>query len=616
MQKSIEFKIIKKNNPISNRDSKNGSNNLLQNNNLYDTTFSSQVKKNPTKNAVIFQDKKLSYKEFNAITNAVAHYILSLGARNGECIGVRMQRSMEMLIAVHSIIKAGCTYVPINFEDPQIRINEIVDNCEINTVLTQGDLFDDGFKFKQICLDKEIKNITSKFSKAYIDVALNDDDIAYIIHTSGSTGKPKGIAIEYKSLIHRILYLQKKFDISDKDVFLLKTPYTFDVSIYELFIPLLTGGTLVIAEEGKHKDQKYLYDIINKEQVTIVQFVPSMLELFLLENRSEDLPNLRYVICNGEELRYLTVKKFSTMFKNTKLLNFYGPAEATVHVCEYDCRTQRNDEKIPIGKPIDGVDFYILNKDHIETKVDEIGELFIGGVGLSTGYVNNTELSNKSFCNINISGNTKRLYKTGDLVKKLSDGNFQYIGRNDFQYKINGIRIELGEIEGTINELEEISQVAVLAIENSNNGHTLVAFYKAISILNTEDVKQYIADRLPKHMLPSRFLQVEEMPLNTSGKLDRKALKNIYPMHNEHARNITLPATKLQQQIFECYKEVLKKDNIDINDSFFDIGGDSLLSMHLSITLEIKLSTKIDTELIYQYNTINKLAEHLSELNI
>ncbi|MDP3562805.1 MAG: amino acid adenylation domain-containing protein, partial [Legionellaceae bacterium] len=398
--------------------------------------FEEQVKKTPNNIAVVFEDQQLTYKQLNEEANQLARYIHKQNP--GECVAICMDRSLEMIIAILGILKAGCAYVPIDPNYPQERIDYILADTKASLVL------DNRLKDKPCAQE----------SKENQDAIVRPNDLAYVIYTSGTTGRPKGVMIPHSGIVNRLHWMQQQYPINERDVVLHKTPYHFDVSVWELLWAHQYGAKLVIAKPEGHKESDYLYQLMLNHRVTIAHFVPSMLSVFT-QAVTEFPSTLRYIFCSGEALSAAQVNATYTMSDSLlKIHNLYGPTEASIDVTAFAC--ERGMDVVCIGKPIQNIKVYVLDPGLAPLPVGTVGELYIGGVGLSLGYLNQPELTKARF--IPNPFGAGRLYKTGDLVRWLPDGNLEYIGRNDFQVKIRGYRIELGEIEHVLALHPDIKQ--------------------------------------------------------------------------------------------------------------------------------------------------------------
>ena len=501
---------------------------LFDDNKLIHQFFEEQVKKNGDQVALSFLGESMSYRELNKRANQLAYKLLELGVSLEQPVGIMVERSFEMIIGIFAIVKAGGAYLPINPQLPKERITYYLENSKTGILLTVRDIEHDNFKGIKICYMDDYEQY-SQMSEENPDVNISSDNIAYIIYTSGSTGKPKGVMIEHRSLINRLQWMQKTFQVGSGDVLLQKTSFSFDVSVWEIFLWSMYGAKLVLLKPNKEKDPRAIVKAVRDEKVTMVHFVPSVLEMFLdyigTKFDLTKLASLKYVVVSGEELSKKTVLFFNELLnpQNTSLWNLYGPTEATIDVTSYCCDNVTEDTiRVPIGKPIDNIQLYILDSDGNRLGVNEIGELCIGGVGVSRGYINNETLTQEQFID-NPYGKGK-LYHTGDLACWNENGEVEFHGRMDYQIKLRGLRIELGEIEARMLTHNQIKKAAVIVEEVDLQNKLLVGFYQSDVELDVQELKDYLGTSLPDYMIPTKFIKLEEFPINQNGKLDRRSL--------------------------------------------------------------------------------------------
>jgi D-alanine--poly(phosphoribitol) ligase subunit 1 len=474
----------------------------------------------------------LSWTEVNAKSNQLAHRLRAEGVRPGDIVALMLERSFGMILGVLGIIKAGAAYLPIPPDSPPERVDYLLKDGGVKVLLAQKKTgVPTAFGGLRIDLDD---------AAAYRGPTANPinrnqaRDLAYVIYTSGSTGKPKGVMIEHRSLVNRLCWMQKAYPIGATDVILQKTPYYFDVSVWELFWWAMTGARLCFLPPGGEKFPLAIVETIRKHKVTVLHFVPSMLNVFLeyLDGKEAavlaGLGSVRRVFASGEALTSSHVRKFNAVVGSkvgARLTNLYGPTEATVDVSYFDCPAQGEFDCIPIGRPIDNTRFYVI-RDGCQVPIGETGELCIAGVGLARGYLNNAALTQEKFTD-NPANPGERIYRTGDVARWLPDGNVEYLGREDHQVKIRGLRIELGEIENTIREHPGITDCVAVVKKHSESVILIIAYVVCKSALDVEGLKQHLKRHLPDYMIPNRFEQIDAMPLTPSGKADRKALPEI-----------------------------------------------------------------------------------------
>ncbi len=574
--------------------------------------FEQQVKKIPQATAVIYQGRQLTYRQLNERANQLAHYLRKQGLREDNLVGVALERSMELIVALLAIFKAGGAYVPLDHEHPKERISFIIEETKTDIILTQK-------KHKEkltannvniLCIDDEWPNFENLRTTNLKNIA-QPQNLAYVMYTSGSTGKPKGVMIEHAALVNHLCWLQETFALTPSDRLLQKTTHTFDISVYELFWPLIAGSTLVFAKPGGHKDPEYLAELIVRENITDINFVPSMLEVFLQYPNASDVKNLKRVACVGEALPSSLRKRFFQSLPNVELHNLYGPTEATINVSWWDCRNESDTPIVPIGSAIANTKLYILDENVKPVPAGVEGELHIGGVQLARGYLNRPQLNNKQFIPNpfdNTSGS--RLYKTGDLCRYLPDGNIEFLGRLDHQVKIRGFRIELGEVESVLAERSDIQQVVVMAREDEPGNKRLVAYMTCLknNKPDNKDLRDYFSKKVPDYMIPSAFVFLDAMPLTPNGKVNRKAL----PEPTEHLTiaqtDYVPPQNKTQKALADIFAKVLGIEKVGINDNFFELGGHSLLATKVLTRIPAKLKTKVSIASFFENPTVFKLA--------
>jgi amino acid adenylation domain-containing protein len=471
----------------------------------------------------------LTYAQLGDKVNQLAHLLRAEGVGPGDIVALMVERSFAMIIGILGIVKAGGAYLPVSPDNPPDRIAYMLKNGEVKILLVQKKTAGRvAFGGRTIDLDDPGTYRGSTTPPAVIN---GPRDLAYVIYTSGSTGRPKGVMIEHRSLVNRLHWMQQAYPIDESDVILQKTPYSFDVSVWELFWWALQGAKLCLLMPGGERNPLAILEAIKKHNVSVMHFVPSMLNVFLEYLDGKDagvlrsLASVRRVFASGEALTPSHVRKFNDIWggkTGARLTNLYGPTEATVDVSYFDCPTHNVFENIPIGRPIHNTKFYVV-RDGKQTAVGESGELCIAGVGLARGYLNSAALTAEKFTDNPVDPG-ERIYRTGDIARWLPDGNIEYLGREDHQVKIRGLRIELGEIENTVREYPGITDCVAVVKKYSENVILIIAYVVCKSDLEVEGLKHYLKRRLPDYMIPNRFEKIDEMPLTPSGKADRKAL--------------------------------------------------------------------------------------------
>jgi len=471
----------------------------------------------------------LTYAQLNDKVNQLAQVLRAEGVGPGHVVALMVERSFAMIIGILGIVKAGAAYLPVSPDNPPDRIAYLLQDGGVKVLLVQTKTAGQ-IAFGGRIIDLDDPEVY-RGSTADPAIANRPQDLAYVIYTSGSTGKPKGVMIEHRSLVNRLHWMQHAYPIGERDVILQKTPYAFDVSVWELFWWALQGATLCFLVPGGERNPLAIVDAIKKHRVSVVHFVPSMLNVFLeyLDGKPasvvHSLASVRRVFASGEALTPSHVRKFNDVVggkTGARLTNLYGPTEATVDVSYFDCPTHDAVDTIPIGRPIHNIKLYII-RDGQQVAIGEAGELCIAGIGVARGYLNNTALTLERFTDNPVSPG-ERIYRTGDIARWLPDGNIEYLGREDHQVKIRGLRIELGEIENTIREYPGITDCVAVVKKYSETIILIVAYLVCKSDLEVEGLKRYLKQHLPDYMVPHRFEKIDAIPVTPSGKADRKAL--------------------------------------------------------------------------------------------
>src|SRR6266480_2872847 len=494
-----------------------------------------ETEKHSSATAVICEHDKtfgtpsLTYRQLNERANQLAYLLRSKGAQRDQVIAIMVERSFAMIIGLFGIIKAGAAYLPISPDNPPDRINYMLENAGVKVLLVQNKTTNRN-NFEGVIINLEDPQIYAGSTKNPI-VVNKPRDLIYVIYTSGSTGKPKGVMIEHRSVVNRLSWMQKAYPIDKSDVILQKTPYYFDVSVWELFWWALQGAKLCFLMPGGEGNPLAIVETIKKHRISVMHFVPSMLNVFLeyLDGKGasvlRSLESVRRVFASGEALTPSHVRKFNDVWSSktgVRLTNLYGPTEATVDVSYFDCPSQNDFDNIPIGRPIHNTRLYAI-RDGWQVAIGEPGELCIAGIGLARGYLNNADLTDEKFTDNPVNPG-ERIYRTGDVARWLPDGNIEYLGREDHQVKIRGLRIELGEIENTIREYAGITDCVAVVKKYSENNILIIAYVVCKSDLEVEGLKRYLKQHLPDYMIPNRFERIDAIPVTPSGKADRKAL--------------------------------------------------------------------------------------------
>ena len=576
--------------------------------------FETQAARTPDAVAVTFESEKLTYNELNQKANQLARELQTLGVGPEHKVCICMERSLEMVISILGVLKAGGAYVPLDPEYPRDRIASVFDDTQASVLLTRSEVSRGlpPFNGEVVCVDTEWSRIALQATSSAAS-GVTPDNLAYLIYTSGSTGLAKGVMISHRSIRNRLLWMQDAHHFSPEDRFLQKTPFTFDASIWEFFVPLMTGGRLTMARPGGQREAGYLVDTINAEQITVLQLVPTMLQVFLDEPGVENCQSLQHMFCGGEALSTALQERFySTM--NGRLHNLYGPTEISIDASSWDCAKEDRRRSVPIGRPISNMKLYVLDEQMQPAPVGIVGELYIGGVGLGRGYWNRPELTAERFVPHPFSENGgERLYRSGDLALCHPDKSVEYIGRRDYQVKIHGFRIELGEIELALVAYPDVNEAVVLAREDDRGVKHLIAYIVGPegTDLSAITLRNYLRTKLPDYMLPSNFVMLERLPLTTSGKLNRSALPAPDHERPELDNMFVAPRTAVEELLADIWSQVLGVERLGVNDNFFDLGGHSLLATQIVSRTRQTFHVEMPLRVLFESPTIAGLARNI-----
>ncbi|VBB05118.1 phosphopantetheine attachment site [Lucifera butyrica] len=573
--------------------------------------FEAQAAKTPANIAVVFAGKQLTYQELNSKANQLARVLRSKGVQPDSIVGIMVDRSPEMMLGILAILKAGGAYLPIDPDYPAERIRYMLEDSGVTLLLTQSRLVA-AVPFSGHTIDVEHPGLYTG-DAANLPLINRPRDLAYVIYTSGSTGNPKGVEIEHHSLINMLSWLQNRYPLTEDDVILQKTPFTFDASVWELFWWGMAGAQLCFLKPKGEKDPAEIVQAVRENKVTIVQFVPSLLTMlleYMEENNIAPLASLKKVFAGGEALQYQQVARFHKLFNQqpaVKLINQYGPTEATIDASYFDCGPERETESIPIGKPIDNTQLYILAENNQLQPIGAAGELCIGGDGLARGYLNRPELTAAKFV-ANPFAPGERIYRTGDLARWLPDGNIEYLGRIDHQVKIRGFRIELGEIETELLKQPSVREVVVMARKDRNGERYLCAYFTADQELTIEELRRHLAKKLPDYMVPSSFVQLEKMPLTPNGKINRQVLPEPDGSLNTGIVYVA-PRNEMEAKLVQIWQDVLQVAKVGIDDNFFALGGHSLKAITLATKIHKELGADVSLTELFKAPTVRELAK-------
>lgn len=552
--------------------------------------FEAQVERTPEALAVISGDQKLTYQQLNWRANQLAHYLRTLGIGPEKMVGIYLERSTEMVIAVLGVQKSGGAYVPMDPIYPPQRIGYMIEDSQLDVIITQQLLVDSlpEHKARLILVDDDQQQLAVQ-PESNLDPIGKPQSLVYVIFTSGSTGRPKGVQISHQALVNFLVSMQQQPGIQPGDVLASVTTLSFDIVGLELYIPLLNGAQLVMLNADTAADGTALANALAQHNVTILQATPTTWRL-LVETGWEGNPALK-MLCGGEAWPASLAKQL--LKKGGQLWNMYGPTETTIW--SSICQVKTEDSLLTIGRPIANTQTYILDTQLQPVPVGVIGTLYIGGDGLARGYLRRPDLTKEKFIQ-NPFIKESYIYNTGDLARYLSDGRIECLGRSDSQVKVRGFRIELGEIETVLNEHPDIQQSVVIVREDTPGDKRLVAYnlLKSENTIKTRKLRSYLREKLPSYMIPSAYVFLENFPLTPNGKIDRRALPTPTETSGEVANITQPPTTPTEQLIAEIWRDVLKTEQIGIYDNFFDLGGHSLLAVQVVAELEERTGHRLE----------------------
>ncbi|GLF33507.1 non-ribosomal peptide synthase/polyketide synthase [Pseudomonas aeruginosa] len=563
--------------------------------------FEEQVERTPTAPALAFGEERLDYAELNRRANRLAHALIERGVGADRLVGVAMERSIEMVVALMAILKAGGAYVPVDPEYPEERQAYMLEDSGVQLLLSQSHLkLPLAQGVQRIDLDRGAPWFED-YSEANPDIHLDGENLAYVIYTSGSTGKPKGAGNRHSALSNRLCWMQQAYGLGVGDTVLQKTPFSFDVSVWEFFWPLMSGARLVVAAPGDHRDPAKLVKLINREGVDTLHFVPSMLQAFLQDEDVASCTSLKRIVCSGEALPADAQQQVFAKLPQAGLYNLYGPTEAAIDVTHWTC-VEEGKDAVPIGRPIANLACYILDGNLEPVPVGVLGELYLAGRGLARGYHQRPGLTAERFvASPFVAG--ERMYRTGDLARYRADGVIEYAGRIDHQVKLRGLRIELGEIEARLLEHPWVREAAVLAVD----GRQLVGYV----VLESEGgdwreaLAAHLATSLPEYMVPAQWLALERMPLSPNGKLDRKALPA--PEVSVAQAGYSAPRNAVERTLAEIWQDLLGVERVGLDDNFFSLGGDSIVSIQV-VSRARQAGLQLSPRDLFQHQNIRSLA--------
>jgi amino acid adenylation domain-containing protein len=571
--------------------------------------FAGQVAKNPGKTAVVFGKTQLTYKELDEQSNRLANYLKeNYNTQPGECIGIMLERSEKLIIAILGVLKSGAAYVPIDPEYPSGRKSFMLQDTSAKLLITQSDyLFGlDYYQGDVFAIDVQLDTINASAEAPVLSSSAND--LAYVMYTSGSTGTPKGVMVEQRG-VARLVKSANYVSFSENEVLLSTGAVSFDATTFEYWGMLLNGGGLVFCSKETLLDEQRLAAIIEEQGVSMMWFTAGWLNQ-LVDKNIALFKGLRTIVAGGDKLSPYHINALRTAYPDVRIVNGYGPTENTTFSLTYEIASAA--DNIPVGKPISNSTAYIIDKNNQLCPVGVVGEICVGGDGLARGYLNNEALTSEKFvAHPSLEG--KHIYRTGDLGKWQADGNIAFIGRKDEQVKIRGYRIELGEIENALQSYTGIES-AVVIVKGSDAEKELVAYIVSSEELNAADIRSHVSQSLPAYMLPDHFVSLDELPLNSNGKVDRKQLPDAAGAAMEAGTMYVAPRNETEERLVKIWQEILGKDQVSVTDNFFEIGGHSLKATRVISQVQKEFDVNISLGTLFTNPTIEHTALEIEKI--
>jgi amino acid adenylation domain-containing protein len=561
---------------------------------------------------VSFAGERMSYRQLEQRSNQLARYLQQHGVSTGAMVGICLERSAELVVAILAVVKAGAAYVPMDPDYPEQRLQHMAEDAGLKLIISQNNVAGivAALPVTAVNLDAVASDVAQLPATAP-EVQLRPEDLAYVIFTSGSTGRPKGVMNEHRGIVNRLLWMQDEYQLSSNDRVLQKTPFSFDVSVWEFFWPLISGAELVVAKPGGHRDAAYLAETIKVEQITTLHFVPSMLQIFLQNASSAGCSSLQRVICSGEALPFDVQRRFFDRFGHAGLHNLYGPTEAAIDVTYWPCARNSAERSVPIGRPVANTRLYIVDAHGQRTALGVPGELWISGVQVARGYVSRDELTAERFIADPFNPGS-RVYRTGDLARFRDDGAVEFLGRIDHQVKLRGFRIELGEIEAVLDTCSDVDQSVVLLREDVPGLPQLVAYVARADLqFDKAAAQEVLAAELPDYMLPGAYVVLPDLPVTPNGKIDRRALPA--PEAPQSTEEYVAPRNPLETEVAQIWAELLGVDQVGLRDDFFALGGHSLIAMQLVSRIAASKGVQLPIDSVFITPTLEALCASIAQ---
>ena len=578
--------------------------------------FEQQAARTPDRTALVDGGARTSYATLDARANQLAAHLTGLGVAGGDLVGVHLEASGDMVVAMLAILKAGAAYVALDPYYPPGRVADAVEDSGVGVIVTHAHLVKrlPRSRAQTVAIDADWPHIAAHPGAPGPARAVDPTALMYVMYTSGSTGRPKGVMVPHEGATNYVLWMRDEFPLSAADRVLSKTSINFDISVWEIFLPLVCGARLVVARREETQSPDALAELIRREQVTVVQFVPSALRAFVDSGRLPACDSLRRVFSGGEALP-ARLEQETLAASPAELHNLYGPTEASIYATHWACRRDERRHSVPIGRPIDNLTIHILDGRMRPVPINTTGDLYIGGVGVARGYLGAPDLTEAAFMPDPFSGAPgARLFRTNDRARFLRDGAIEFLGRSDRQVKVRGYRIELDEIAHRLNAHPQVRHAIIIVREDQADDVRLVAYllFEEQAGPAPEELRSYLKQKLPDHMIPSAFVSLDSIPLLPNNKANIAALPKPEYTKRLRADLAREYADERERVLAEIWEEVLGTGRFGPEDSFFDVGGHSLLVARLGALIEQRLAVAVSNIVLFQFPTIRSLAAHLA----
>ncbi|WP_312979560.1 non-ribosomal peptide synthetase [Atlantibacter sp.] len=577
--------------------------------------FIAQKTKTPHAVALRSEQSSVSYEELDNRSTALAGYFLKQGVKPGDKIGVYLNKGISLITSLLGILKVGACYVPLDPSYPQERLLYIARHADVSFVITDPSLA------SKIAVDEDKKlNINALNLNTVSDTALpvvDDDALCYVMYTSGSTGQPKGVMVRHRTVVNYLWWMQQAFGLTQHDVVLNQSTFSFDVSVWEIFWPLITGASCALISDERKYDPNQVIHFMQQHSVTVAQFVPTALRALVAVQKLAVCNELQHIFSGGEALDQKLVDDLAAQFSG-QIHNLYGPTEATIFACHWLCQPGADYTIVPIGTPIPHVRAYVLDEQGNQLPAGASGELYLAGDTLAQGYINDPEQTRSRFVNELFAADAPGLmYKTGDIVRAREDGVLEFLGRIDSQVKLRGHRVELNETEAILRNYSKLANAAVILENNVRSGiPEMVAFYviKENETVEEQQLKEHLYNILPFYMIPSYFIEQDFIPTLPNGKVDSPSLHHIFKKGQvSMTKNIVLPSSGIEAEIIKIWEQVLNNKNLSVHENFFDAGGNSLLMSKVHREIKKHLEIPVSIMDLFQYPTVKTLSAYLAD---